>query len=94
LYLDVDIDAQNEIARDNAIFAFQGDIDNRYGRSLPFILYSSGRADFGEKYDSSDRYGELDLREGKVVEGRLLRFQGSGYYQMFRTTRVVPIGEG
>jgi hypothetical protein len=29
LYLDFAIDAQNEIARDNAIFALKGDIDNR-----------------------------------------------------------------
>jgi hypothetical protein len=88
LFLDVSIDSANNIADNRAIFAFQGDIDNRYGRSLPFILFSTGRVDFGESYDTGERYGELDLREGKIFEGRLLRFQGTGYDEMFRITKI------
>jgi hypothetical protein len=95
LYLDVAIDSENEIAGAHAIFAFQGEINNSHGRSLPFMLKSNGRVDFGEGYkESSEQYGELDLRDGKVFEGRLLRFQGSGYDQKFRITKIVALAAG
>ena len=93
LFLDLAINFENEIVGSNAIFAFQGDMNNSHGRSLPFVLLSDGKADFGEEYDSSDRYGELNLRDGKIFEGRLLRFHGNGYDERFRIKRVIPLSE-
>lgn len=93
LYLDVVIDSEDSIVGRNAIFSFQGETSTRHGRSLPFILYSDGRADFGEGWPAEDRYGNLDLREGKVVQGRLLRFRGDGYDERFRITEIVILAE-
>jgi len=90
VYLDVAVNEEDEIARDNAIFGFQGDMNNKLGGgSLPFILDPRGKADFGEEYKSSERYGELDLREGKIFEGRILRFHGPGFDKKYRITEII-----
>jgi hypothetical protein len=92
LFLDAVIDSENEIRGDSVIFAFQGDMNNRHGRSLPFILHADGRVDWGEMYDSSEQYGELDLRDGKVIEGRLLHLRGAEFgEQSFRIVQVISL---
>jgi hypothetical protein len=91
LHIDVGLTAEGMIVGDRAIFGFQGDIKNRYGRSLPFILYSDGKADFGEKYPDGDRFGELNLREDRVYLRRLLRFSGNGFDEIFRIVDIVDI---
>jgi hypothetical protein len=94
LYFDVAIDSDNQIANERTIFGFQGDMNSRFGRSFPFILYSDGRSDFGEEYDTADRFGEIDLREGKIFKGRLFRSHGNGFDERFRITQIIVLAEG
>lgn len=94
LYFDVLLDAGNQIIGDHPIFGFQGEIGRRGGGALPLVLYSDGRVDYGEECDSTDRFGELDLRGGKILQGRLLRLHGNGYDENFRITKIVLLAEG
>ena len=91
LYFDLIVNSDNEIVGDHPIFGFHGDIDSKSGYSYPFVLHDDGRASFGQ--DCEDEWNRIDLRTGKIVEGRLFCYSGSGFNVSYRIAIVRPLAE-
>jgi hypothetical protein len=92
LYMDVVLDDANRLSGNYPIFGFQGEIGQKSGASMPFILHPDGRLDFGEKYNhAADRFFHLELRDATIYEGQLLRIHGEGYDAAFRITALTPL---
>jgi hypothetical protein len=91
LYVDAVVDDSNKVSGNYPIFGFQGEIGQRSGASMPFILHPDGRMDFGEKYVSPDRFYHLDLRDVSVGVGQLVTIRGDGYESTFRVTGLEPL---
>jgi hypothetical protein len=92
-YLDVPIDDDGTVVGKQALFGFQGKMNDPTDWSRPFVLYSDGKVDFGEAWEGNDQFGQTDLRNRSVRVGTILHWQGSGYDEQFRITRLVPLGE-
>jgi hypothetical protein len=91
LYADVILDDSSRVSGNYPVFGFQGEIEQRSGASMPFILHPDGRMDFGEKYVSPDRFYRLDLRDASVGIGQLVTIRGDGYESTFRITSLEPL---
>ena len=91
LYVDAILDDNNKVSGSYPIFGFQGEIQQRSGASMPFILRSDGRMDFGEKYASTDRFYHFDLRDVSISVKQLLRIHGDSYEGAFRITGLKPL---
>ena len=91
LYVDVITDDSNMVSGMHPIFGFQGEIGQRSGASMPFILHSDGRMDFGEKYLTTGRFYHLDLRNVSMDVGRLLTIHGEGYQASFRISELITL---
>jgi hypothetical protein len=64
LHFDVVIDSSGNIEGKRAIFGFQGEINRRHGRSMPFLIRSDGIVDFGEEYNESiNQLWKTNLRD-------------------------------
>jgi hypothetical protein len=90
-YVDLVLDDSSKVSGDHPIFGFQGEIAQRSGASMPFILHSDGRMDFGEKYDSPGRFFQIDLRDVSVCVGQLLTISGDSYEGKFRIRDLKPL---
>ena len=96
LYFDVVLDSDDKIHNDRPIFGFQGDIGSRRGSSYPFVLYSDGRSDYGQEYDDNRRFGEIDLRDGRVVLNRRFRSHGilgSSFDEHYYIAQIIVLAE-
>jgi hypothetical protein len=91
LYVDVILDDSNSVSGSHPVFGFQGEIGQRSGASMPFLLQPDGRMDFGEKYVSPDRFYHLNLRGVSVGVGQLVTIHGDGYESTFRITDLEPL---
>jgi hypothetical protein len=92
LYVDVVLDESNKVSGNYPVFGFQGEIGQRSGASMPFILHPDGRMDFGEKYDLPDRYYHFDLRNVGIGVEQLLKIRDdNGYEAAFRIKGLKPL---
>jgi hypothetical protein len=91
LYVDLILDDNDKVLGNYPIFGFQGEIGQKSGASMPFILHSDGRMDFGEKYVSPDRFYHLDLRDVSIRVKQLLTIHGDGYEGAFRILELRPL---
>ena len=89
LYFDVVIDGTRNVVGTAPIFGCEGEISRAGGDSQPFVLYDSGKIDYGLGFTSPDRYYDLNLRQDKVFVGRILLLRGeSGFQENRRVTEV------
>jgi hypothetical protein len=88
LYFDLIINSDSEIEDNGPIFGFHGDLGNRSGRSMPFVLYPYDRADFGEYAPEDDRHETITLRDGKITKGQTFTYRGTGFYREFEIIEI------
>jgi hypothetical protein len=73
VYIDCPLDEfSKKIAGKQTLFGVYGDFKDKNAGFYPFTLDATGRVDFGQAYDGSDRYSECDLRDDAVTIGRLI----------------------
>jgi hypothetical protein len=91
LYMDVVLNDSDKVSGNYPIFGFQGEIGQKAGVSMPFILHLDGRMDFGEKYVSPNRFYQLDLRDLSISVEQLFTIHGDGYESAFRIVDLKPL---
>lgn len=90
LYVDVVVDDGDRVSGNHPVFGFQGEMNQRSGASMPFILRPDGSMDFGEKYVSPDRFYHFNLRDVRIEIDQLVTISGDGYEAMFRIRDLSP----
>ena len=92
IYIDVILDEDALVRSDRPYFGFQGEIEQRLGASMPFVVHSDGRMDFGEKYPSPDRFYQIDLPGRRIKLDQLLTIDnGSDYKVLFRISDLASL---
>ena len=86
---DLVLDGQGARVGEQPIFGYSYEPVRRSHTSMPFVVDTNGRIDYGVGYDNSnDQYGQTDLLEKRIASGTLLRVWGPGYEQSLRISNV------
>lgn len=91
LYADFVVDDGDRVSGNHSIFGFQGEMEQRSGASMPFILRPDGRMDFGQKYVSPDRFYHFNLRDVRIEIDQLVTIRSDDYEATFRIRHLSPL---
>ena len=89
--VDVIVDDNGEMLGKHALFGLYGWFDRARGQLQPFVLGVDGRLDWGDHASDSDRQGSVDLRDGPVLEGRLINYRDSHGPATYRIKDIVEL---
>ena len=74
LTIDAIVDKEGNILGRHALFGLWGDLAHDQDNFCPFVLRSDGMIVYDVSYKTEERYFRFDLRDGKAVKGRLLKY--------------------